>query len=96
MGRHPPCDAPIENTDSALFEGIGSSVPRLYHRKELTNVHAKWVVIIIFRWFLSSVFYGRSSHHEQGIYVWRQQVSSHKLNHSLIHPQQKAQYVIIS
>ena len=58
MGQHPPCDAPMESPDSALFEGIGSSVPRLYHRKELTNVHTKWVVVLIFRWFLSSGFYG--------------------------------------
>ena len=54
MGRHPPCDALMESPDSALFEGIGSSVPRLYHRKEWTNVHAKWVVVLIFWWFLSS------------------------------------------
>ena len=58
MGQHPPCDAPMESPDSALFEGIGSSVPQLYHRKELTNVHAKWAVVVIFRWFLSSGFYG--------------------------------------
>ena len=48
MGRHPPCDALMESPDSALIEGIGSSVPQLYHRKELTNVHTKWW------WFLSS------------------------------------------
>ena len=58
LGRHPPCDAPMESPDSALFEGIGSSVPQLYHRMELTNVHAKWVVVLIFWWFLSSSFYG--------------------------------------
>ena len=58
MGQHPPCDAPMESPDSALFEGMGSSVPRLYHRKELTNVHTKWVVVLIFWWFLSSGFYG--------------------------------------
>ena len=51
----------MESPDSALFEGIGSSVPRLYHRKELTNVHTKWVLVLIFRWFLSSSFYSRSS-----------------------------------
>ena len=56
MGQHPPCDALMESPDAALFEGIGSSVPRLYHRKELTNVHTKWVVILIFWWFLSSSF----------------------------------------
>ena len=61
MGQHPPCDAPMESPDSALFEGIGSSVPRLYHRKELTYVHAKWVVVLIFQWFLSSSFYGSRS-----------------------------------
>ena len=43
MVQHPPCDAPMESPDSALFEGIGSSVPQLYHRKELTNVHAKLI-----------------------------------------------------
>ena len=58
MGQHPPCDARMESPDSTLFEGIGSSVPQLYHRKELTNVHAKWVVVLIFWWFLSSGFYG--------------------------------------
>ena len=62
MGRHPPCDALMESPNSAIFEGIGSSVPRLYHRKELTNVHAKWVVVLIFRCFLSSGFYGRHDH----------------------------------
>ena len=54
MGRHPPCDAPpMESSDSALLEGIGSSVAQLYHRsrKELTNVHAEWVVVLIL-WFL--------------------------------------------
>ena len=54
MGRHPPCDAPMESPDSALFEGIGSSVPRLYHRKELSTK-----VVLIFQWFLSSGFYSR-------------------------------------
>ena len=34
MGRHPPCDALMESPDSALFEGIGSSVPWLYHRSD--------------------------------------------------------------
>ena len=28
MGQHHPCDAPMESPDSALFEGIGSSVPK--------------------------------------------------------------------
>ena len=32
----------------------------------------------------------------KGLYVWRQQVSSNELNHTSIHPQQKAQYAIIS
>ena len=38
----------------------------------------------------------RSPHHGQGIYVWRQQVSGRELNYTSIHPQLKAQYVIIS
>ena len=59
MGRYPSCDALMESPDSALFEGIGSSVPRL----ELTNVHAKWVVVLIFQWFLlSSSFYGSAAY----------------------------------
>ena len=37
-----------------------------------------------------------SPHHEHGIYVWRQQICDHKLNHNSIHPQQKAQHVSIS
>ena len=37
-----------------------------------------------------------SPHHEQGIYVWRQQVCGREFNHTSINPQQKTQYVIIS
>ena len=38
----------------------------------------------------------RIPHHDQGMYVWRQQVSGHELNHTSIDPQQKAKYAMVS